>query len=71
MDMDEPKLLLSSTDREKIDPTRAMPNKDTAEPSRTKARNDKDDPICRKSNTDNADPKRANVLRDSEDAMCA
>jgi hypothetical protein len=63
-DMDEPMLILSSTDT--ADPKRAKPTSDSEEPTRAKHLNDSDDPRCKKSNTDIADPRRVILRRESE-----
>jgi hypothetical protein len=57
-DRDEPRLVLSKTDRENRDPKRETPITDKVEPRRAKPRSDKEEPTCEKSIKETVDPSR-------------
>jgi hypothetical protein len=64
---EDPKWAKSNTDRENTEPNLAIPNTDTADPTRTKLRSDSDAPMCEKSSTDKAAPRRAKALNATDE----
>jgi hypothetical protein len=54
--IDAPRSAKSNTDRD--EPTRAIPNNESAAPILAKLRKDIDEPISEKANTESADPRR-------------
>jgi hypothetical protein len=58
-DRELPTAATSITDRENRDPSLAMPNSDTEEPTRSTLLNARLAPSSKKSKTDKLDPKRA------------
>lgn len=65
-DIEEPKCVISNTDKENTDPKRAMPRRETDAPSRDNFLREKVDPRCKKSKMDRDEPTRVKHLRDIE-----
>lgn len=63
----DPKWDASSKDRENTEPTRAIPNTDTAEPKRPTVRSDSDDPTEATWSTANEAPRRPKERSDRVD----